>query len=179
MSAVWRWTYWSHRWSLKCMPDHNFFNPTSLCSSDCKLETWGAWNRCTGPCIDLWDYHFVLNSDATETPGISYVRDPLPLLPYPKGTRNSAPQTNSEPWWNSLEAVGISHIPWFESVKLLGLFNMNNTWHKRKKPYYKCINVRLCRMVNVVMLIHYDMLICFMLCFMCWACASAHHDIIW
>ena len=37
------------------------------------------WEVQTGhaiPCIDLWDDHSVLNTDAEKSPGISYVRDP-------------------------------------------------------------------------------------------------------
>ena len=85
MSPFWRQRYWSHWWSLKVMTNHNFFNPTSLWSRDCKLKTLGAWNGHASLCIDLLDGHSVLNTDAEETPGISYVRDPYHCCPTPVG----------------------------------------------------------------------------------------------
>ena len=41
MLAFWQWRYWSHWWGLKDTTGHNYFNPTSFHSRDCKLTTWG------------------------------------------------------------------------------------------------------------------------------------------
>ena len=38
-SVFWQWRCWSHWWGSKDTAKHDFFNPTSLYSRDCKLTT--------------------------------------------------------------------------------------------------------------------------------------------
>ena len=100
----------------------------------------GAWNRHAGPCLNLWDDHFILNTDAMETPGISYVRDTYHCCPIPRGQGTLLHKLTWNLGGNHWEKVGISNPPWFESVKLFSLSNMSNAWHKRQNfvYMYKC-----------------------------------------
>ena len=66
------------------------FNPTSLCSRDCKLTTMGVHEMgalahasifvVTIPCPEYRCH---------ETPGIPHARDPMPLLPYQTGRKKN------------------------------------------------------------------------------------------
>ena len=51
--VFWWWRYWSPKWGLKDMTGHDHFDPTSLCSGDCKLITLGVWNGGARPCINF------------------------------------------------------------------------------------------------------------------------------
>ena len=62
--AFWQWRCWSHQREIKDTTGHDNFNPTSLHSRDCKLTTQGVWNGCSNPCINFWNGHSVLNTDA-------------------------------------------------------------------------------------------------------------------
>ena len=69
----------------------------------------------------------MLNTDAKETPGVSYVRDPYHCCPTPVGQVTLLYKLTWNLDGNHWEGVGISHPPWFESVKVFGLSNMSNT----------------------------------------------------
>ena len=133
-SAFWRWRYWSHWWSLKDTTNHNCFNPTSLWSRDHKLKTLGVGDIHASPYIDLWDGHSILNTDAEETPGVSYVRDLYHCCPTPQGTLLY--KLNQNLGGNHWEGVSISHPPQFENVKAL-VYLMEVTLDTRDKMY-KC-----------------------------------------
>ena len=85
----------------------------------------GVGNGHASPCIDLWDGHSILNTNAAETPGISYVRNSYHYCPIPVRQETLLYKLTWNLCGNYWEGVGISHAPWFESVKLFGLFNMS------------------------------------------------------
>ena len=49
--------------ALKDMTGHDYFNPTSLHSRDCKLTTWGCGMGALAHASDFWSDHFILNTD--------------------------------------------------------------------------------------------------------------------
>ena len=101
-----------------------------------------VWNRHPSLCIDLWNGYSILNNNAEETPGLSYVRDPYHCCPTSMGQGTLLYKLTQNLSGNHLEGVGISHPPQFESVKPFSLSSTSNAWHKETKTLYKCINIR-------------------------------------
>ena len=74
------------------------------------LTQW--YHKCdTSLCINLWDGHSILNTDAKETPGISYVRDPYHCCSTPMGQGTLLYKLTQNLGGNHWEGVGISHPP--------------------------------------------------------------------
>ena len=121
MSAFPRQRYWSHWWGLKDMADHDFFNPTSLCSRDCKLTTQGVWNECTSPCINFWGDYSVLNTDAMKL--LAFPMQGTPCHCYPTSERKTLLYRLT---WN------LSKNSQCEHIKLFRPPSMSNAWHKRQ-----------------------------------------------
>ena len=69
----------------------------------------------------------VLNTDAKETPGISYVRDLYHCSSTPMGQGTLIHKLTQNLGGTHWEGVGISHPPQFETVKPFGLSDMSNT----------------------------------------------------
>ena len=106
--------------------------PPLLILEIASLKHSRVWNGNASPCIDLWDDHSILNTDAKETPGISYVRDPYHYCSTPVGQGTLLHKLTWIHGGTHWEGVSVSHPPWFESVKLFGLSNPCNTWHERQ-----------------------------------------------
>ena len=131
MSAFRQWRYWSHWWGLKDMTGHNYFNPTSLHSRDCKLTTWGVWNGYAGLWINFWSDHVVLNR-CCETLGIPHARDPTPLLSCWMSRKSCS---NKLTWNHSENPLGEDWLwppsPMWECWAVKSP-RMSNTWHKEQ-----------------------------------------------
>ena len=97
----------------------------------------GVWNGYTGPCIDLWDGPFVLNTDAKKIPGISYVRDTYHHHSITIGWETLLHKLTQNPGGTHCKGAGFSYHPQFESVKSPSLLYMSNTWLTKTEL---CIN---------------------------------------
>ena len=149
MSAFWWWRYWSHWWSLKDATDHDYFNPTSLHSRDCKLTTWGVWNRCIDLCINFWNHHFILNTDAVKL--LVFPMHGTPHSCYPTWRRRTLlyKLTSKDSW----EWSGFGQPPVWKcwAVKIL-----KGEWHLTKGTKL-CINVEEL-LLSVLFLTFYKLL---------------------
>ena len=96
-SAFWRWRYWSHQWGLKDMTNHDFFNPTSLPSRDCKLT---AWECGMGALAPPW-IHMLL--------AFPMQGSPCHFLPYQMGRKTLLYKLTWNLSKNLWEGTGFSH----------------------------------------------------------------------
>ena len=131
MLAFQRQRYWSLQWGLKDMTNHDFFNPTSLHSRDCKLTTWGCETGVLA-CALFLGWLFCPEYIYCETPGIPHTKDPMPLLQYQTGRKNLLYKLTWNLSKNPWEGTGFRHPLHCESVKLFRLPSVSDTWHKRQ-----------------------------------------------